>query len=304
MLKRYEVTHDTIYHYDAPVALSQQQLHLTPRELPRQQVLQHRLEISPAPSQRLERLDAFGNPLTLLEFNEPHDSLGVRSHMVVEVQSMPWPASSPPWEKVSSLLQFRPGVALDASLLEATRFRFESTFGRIKSDFAGYAGDCFQPGRPLLEAVAALNHKIHKDVRFQPGATTVSTPVVEVLRCRRGVCQDLAHLMIACLRSMGLAARYISGYILTTPPPGQPRMVGADASHAWVAVWCPGLDGGQWLEFDPTNDLQPGHQHVTLGWGRDFADISPLRGMIHGGGTHELSVAVTMRPLDELALQN
>ena len=302
MPRRYEITHDTTYSYHSPVALSQQRLHLIPRVLSWQQVSEQTLEIWPPPSLRLDQSDGFGNPLTLLQFHEAHESLGVRSRMVVDVDDVAPPPTSPAWETVAARLQFRRGEVVDGAVLEAARFRFASPFGRIKSDFATYAADCFPPGRPLLDAVSALNHRIHRDIRFQPGATSVATPVIEVLRCRRGVCQDLAHLMIACLRSLGLAARYVSGYILTTPPAGQARLVGADASHAWVSVWCPEASEDEWLAFDPTNDLRPGNQHVTLGWGRDFSDVSPLRGMIHGGGAHQLSVAVTMRPLDELVL--
>jgi transglutaminase-like putative cysteine protease len=184
-------------------------------------------------------------------------------------------------------------------LLDASRFQFESPYVRVKHEFASYARPSFTPGRPVLDAVQALMRRIYDEFDFDPEATTVATPVLKVLAEKRGVCQDFAHLMLSCLRSQGLAARYVSGYLLTQPPPGQPRMVGADASHAWVSVFCPELDGGRWVDFDPTNNLLPDTQHITLAWGRDFADVSPLRGVILGGDAHELDVAVTVTPVVE-----
>ena len=160
------------------------------------------------------------------------------------------------------------------------------------------------PGRPLLDAIEALMNRIYTEFKFDPAATTVSTPVLKVLENKRGVCQDFAHLMLSCLRSLGLAARYVSGYLLTQPPPGQPRLIGADASHAWVSVYCPGASGGSWVDFDPTNNLIPDTQHITLAWGRDFGDVSPLRGVILGGDAHEPMVAVTVMPVEEYPLEN
>ena len=162
-----------------------------------------------------------------------------------------------------------------------------------ETEFWDYALESFTPGRPVLEALLALSAQIHADFRFDPEATSVATPVAEVFAARRGVCQDFSHLMIACLRALGLAARYVSGYLLTEPPPGQPRLIGADASHAWVAVWCPGLG---WIDVDPTNDLQPAAGHITLAWGRDYGDVCPLRGVILGGDSHTYSVGVTLVP--------
>jgi transglutaminase-like putative cysteine protease len=160
--------------------------------------------------------------------------------------------------------------------------------------FAAYAADCFSPGRPLLAAVDGLMQKIFSEFSFDAAATQVATPLLQVLEERRGVCQDFAHLMLACLRSMGLSARYISGYLLTQPPPGQPRLIGADASHAWISVYCPQHG---WVDFDPTNNIRPALEHITLAWGRDFADVSPLRGVILGGGSHDPEVQVTVLPL-------
>jgi transglutaminase-like putative cysteine protease len=183
--------------------------------------------------------------------------------------------------------------------LEANSLLFESPYVRVKREFATYARPCFTPRRPLLDAVQALMNRIHSEFEFDPEATTVSTPVLKVLEDKRGVCQDFAHLMLSCLRSLGLGARYVSGYLLTQPPPGKPRMIGADASHAWVSVFCLDADGGRWVDFDPTNNLIPDTEHITLAWGRDFGDVSPLRGVILGGGDEpELDVAVTVMPWD------
>jgi transglutaminase-like putative cysteine protease len=306
----YRVIHDTHYLYDAPVALSRQLLHLTPRELPQQQCLEHRLRISPMPSFQQQRQDAFGNAATMLAFEAAHDELWVRAESTVEVfpPDAAALADTPAWESVRNHLLYRAGRPPSAATLAALQYRFGSPYGRVKRKFANYAADCFPPGRPLLDGVIALNGKIHREFTFDPEATTVATPVTDVLARRRGVCQDFAHLMVSCLRSIGLAARYVSGYILTTPPPGQRRLIGADASHAWVSVWCPGEgrgnDEGRWLDADPTNNLLPGSQHVTLAWGRDFGDVSPLRGVILGGGEQELKVRVTMLPLDELPLDS
>jgi len=303
-MARYRIVHDTEYLYAAPVSLSRQLLHLTPREIGWQRTLSHRLEIAPGFTRRLERRDVFGNPVTLLAIESPHETLHVRAETTVDVfgRRLPAHGDTLPWEAVRDRLSYHAGVPPEPSQLSAARFRFESPYGRVKHDFAAYAADCFPAHTPLLEGVRALTAKIHDEFVFDPEATTVATPVTKVFEARRGVCQDFAHLMVSCLRSLGLAARYVSGYILTTPPPGQERLVGADASHAWVSVWGPHHDEDVWIDADPTNDLLPDQQHVTLAWGRDFTDVSPLRGVILGGGAHELNVSVTMSPLDELPL--
>ena len=204
-------------------------------------------------------------------------------------------ASSPPWEEVRDSLAY----GATPVLIEPNCFLFESPYVRVKHEFSAYAGPCFTPQRPLLEAVQALMSLIYTEFEFDPEATTVATPVLQILEEKRGVCQDFAHLMLSCLRSLGLAARYVSGYLLTQPPPGKPRLVGADASHAWISVYCPSLVGGIWVDFDPTNNLLPDTQHITLAWGRDFGDVSPLRGVILGGDEHELDVAVTVTPCED-----
>jgi transglutaminase-like putative cysteine protease len=303
-MARYHIIHDTEYRYAAPVSLSRQLLHLTPRAVPWQSCIAHRLDIEPASALRLERRDVFGNPVTLLALEFPHEQLRVCAEMTLDVSDQNWSSGreTPPWETVRDRLVYQSGKAPQAGALAASRYRFESPYGRVKHDFAAYAAECFAPGTALADGVRALTSKIHRDFTFDTEATNVATPVIEAFEARRGVCQDFAHVMVSCLRSLGLAARYVSGYILTTPPPGQTRLIGADASHAWVSVWCP-LDGEElWLDADPTNDVLPKCQHVTLAWGRDFSDVSPLRGVILGGGSHELKVSVTMLPRDELAL--
>lgn len=297
---RYQVFHDTLYRYASPVSLSQQQVHLWPRECPWQRCHGQSLEIHPAPSTRSDGLDVFGNPLTRLAFERPHDELQVNARLLVEVLPRgPFDLdASPAWEQVLAGLAYT-GRPLPADTLEACRFRSESPYVRLKRQFADYAEDCFPLGRPLLRGVATLMEKIFREFDFDADATQVATPLVEVLERRRGVCQDFAHLMLACLRSRGLAARYVSGYLLTQPPPGQPRLIGADASHAWVSVYCPRHG---WVDFDPTNNILPDLEHITLGWGRDFSDVSPLRGVILGGGSHDPEVRVTVMPLWEMAV--
>ncbi|MFO1496336.1 MAG: transglutaminase family protein [Lysobacterales bacterium] len=292
-LVHYRVTHDTHYEYALPVSLSQQLLHLAPRPQPLQQCLDWQLHCEPAPTRQVAEWDAFGNPVTRLEFDRPHRRLSVRSQMRVAItpRAPLDPAASPSWEQVRERWRYQAGQAPDQALLEASQFRFQSPYVPVSTPFGDYAADCFTPERPLLAAAMALMQKIHREFRFDASATQIATPLPEVLARRRGVCQDYAHLMIACLRALALPARYLSGYLLTLPPPGRPRLIGADASHAWVAVYCPQQG---WVAFDPTNNVIPDTQHILLGWGRDFGDVSPLRGVILGGGAHQPHVAVTV----------
>ena len=293
----YQVLHDTHYRYSAPVSLAQQLAHLWPRDCERQLCHERHLTITPQPTRRQDGIDLFGNPLTRLAFERPHDELRVIACLRVEVLVREGLVleDSPAWEEAVAALRYS-GQPLSAELLEAARYRFQSPYVHLKQAFAAFAADCFAPGRSLLLAVRALMQKIFKEFTFDAAATQVATPLLQVLEERRGVCQDFAHLMLACLRSQGLAARYVSGYLLTQPPPGQPRLIGADASHAWVSVYCPRQG---WVDFDPTNNLLPALEHITLGWGRDFADVSPLRGVILGGGSHDPDVRVTVTPLEE-----
>lgn len=290
---RYFVSHLTRYDYGRPVALGRHVLHLTPRGLPWQRVISHELDADPAPSERLTGLDAFGNPIETLAIALQHHGLDVHARSWVELSERPEAGESPKWESVRDRMVFRAGHRPDAGERDAARFLFESRHVRVKRDLAEWAARSFAPGKSLLDGVRALNDRIHAEFAFDPEATHVATPVMEVLRQRRGVCQDFAHLMLSALRSLGLAARYMSGYLLTTPPPGSPRLVGADASHAWIAVWCPNAG---WVEFDPTNGVQAGIGHITLGWGRDFGDVTPLRGVIVGGGEHTPSIEVSVVP--------
>lgn len=302
----YHVLHETTYEYGSGVSLSQQQVHLLPREMPWQRCLEHRVECIPQPSWEKSGVDAFGNPMRWLNFDVSHEDLHVRSEMTIEVRSHNAGRvldDSLPWEAVRDRLVYDAAPMLPEDF-DAASVLFESPYVRIKRDIGAYAADCFPPGAPLLVCAKALMHKIFTEFEFDTEATSVATPVIEVLQRKRGVCQDFAHMMLACLRAMGLSARYVSGYLLTHPPPGKPRLIGADASHAWISVYSPKPQGGaEWVDFDPTNNLLPDTEHITLAWGRDFGDVSPLRGIILGGGSHEPEVAVTVTPLDEAQLR-
>lgn len=293
-ITRYQVRHQTVYHYGGNVAHSHQLLHLAPRDSANQVCLSRSIELNPKPSSLREDVDAFGNFVTRLEYDQPHDRLEVLAEIGVEVSPRRDAAQteSQAWEEVRDALNYSGRPVLPPSL-DACRFRMESSYVRVKQLFADYAADCLAPGRPLLQGAEALMHKIHRDFRYAPGTTNISTSALEAFAARRGVCQDFAHIMLACLRSRGLAARYVSGYLRTTPPPGSDAsFLGADASHAWVSVFCPPFG---WIDLDPTNDVRVGTGHIVIAWGRDFGDVSPLRGVIVGGGRHRLSVRVSVR---------
>jgi transglutaminase-like putative cysteine protease len=292
---RYRVRHETVYEYNAEVVHAHHLLHLTPRAIPRQTCTEHLISIDPGPSTRVETHDAFGNPALRLEFDRPHHKFAVISEMSVEIRDpLPGAVRSETWERVRAGLAYAarpPGE----EKLEACRYRVESPHVRIKQVFNDYAADCFGAGHAVSDTAEALMHKLYRDMTYAPGATSIATPLVQVLEQRRGVCQDYSHLMIACLRSRGLAARYVSGYLRTHRRDGAPQLVGADASHAWVAVFCPPLG---WIEFDPTNGVRAGLDHIALAWGRDFGDVSPVRGVILGGGDHRLTVSVSVAPVE------
>lgn len=293
MSTAYRIRHQTSYAYSGDVVHSHQLLHLAPRETVRQTCTQHSIVIDPPPAHSRVDVDAFGNPVTRLEFDRVHDKLDVTAEMAVQVRSCAdRELKSEAWERVRGTLAYS-GRPPGAERLEAMRFRTESPHVRIKKVFNDYAQECFPAGRTVLECAESLMHKLHDEMTYAPGETTVSTSLLDVLDTRRGVCQDYAHLMIACLRSRGLAARYVSGYLRTVPAPGDTALVGADASHAWVSVYCP-VSG--WIEFDPTNGVRADTDHITVAWGRDFSDVSPLRGVIVGGGQHRLSVQVSVVP--------
>lgn len=291
---RYRVRHETVYHYGGNVAHSHQLLHLTPREAPHQTCYRRRISLAPRPSTRREDVDAFGNLVTRLEYDLPHDRLEVLAEVGVEVTPSPLvdDSGSDPWELVRERLVFS-GRPVGEEWLDAARYRMESSYVRIKRAFTDYGDDCFRPDAPLLCAALALMRKVYREFKYAPGSTSIRTSAIEAFEARRGVCQDFAHIMIACLRSHGLAARYVSGYLRTVPPPGaNAAYVGADASHAWVSVFCPPFG---WVDLDPTNDVRVSCDHIIIAWGRDFGDVSPLRGVIVGGGRHRLSVRVSVQ---------
>jgi transglutaminase-like putative cysteine protease len=286
---RYRIRHETAYEYGNDVVHSHQLLHLVPRPTAYQQCQEHVINVTPAFYRKRNEIDTFGNLVTRVEFDHPHRRLEVATDMEVEVHPRPAvdAADSLPWERTATELNYHSSDPARENL-EACRFRHESPYVRIKKQFNEYAAECFPRGRPVLVCAEELMSKLHTDFRYAPGETTIATPLIEVLKNRRGVCQDFAHLMIACLRARGLAARYVSGYIRQAPASPN-ALVGWGASHAWVAVYTPPFG---WFELDPTNDMFVATDHVSVAWGRDFGDVSPLRGIILGGGSHRLSVGV------------
>jgi transglutaminase-like putative cysteine protease len=288
----YKILHRTSYRYKYPVSLGNHVACLKPRTMAHHRLQNSELRIEPAPATFTERVDYFGNTLCFFTVQEPHRELIVeaRSEVVVDPGGSAWLGVGPDWEEIAETLP----NDRSSDGIEAHQFAFESPRIRIRTEFAAYAQESFYPGRPMPEALRELTTRIYRDFRFDAKSTSVRTSAEEVFKKRRGVCQDFAHVQISCLRSIGLAARYVSGYLRTYPPPGKPRLIGADASHAWVSAYCPGIG---WLDMDPTNDVVPSDGHVTLAWGRDYGDVSPLRGLILGGGAHTLKVGVDMEPV-------
>ena len=294
----FDITHTTVYRYASPVSVSHNLLRLTPRQLPFQHTLSHTLEISPLPSATGIRTDYFGNEVLFATIAETHHELRVvaRSQVALGPTLRPDPSETPAWEMVGVLCH----SDRSQSVMEAAEFTFASSHVPVAASFAQYAEPSFTPRRPILDAVLDLTDRIHRDFVFDPAATTVATPLEEVLRLRRGVCQDFAHFEIACLRALGLPARYVSGYLETRPPPGQQKLAGVDASHAWISLFCPGIG---WIDVDPTNNLLPSMQHITVAWGRDYADVCPIRGVVSGGGeTLQLDVAVDVLAQGEIEI--
>ncbi len=286
-----EVRHRTDYRYSQLVSISHHLLHLEPRDTAHQQLERFELLIEPDPGFENRGIDAFGNPTRTITLDRSHAALVIeaRSRVRLRRREMPPPLATPPWEEAAGVRLAAP----DDDALEASRYAFASPFVDLDDGIEAYARQSFLAGRPILDAALDLNGRIFREFAFDPAATSLATPVAEVLSTRRGVCQDFSHLMIACLRSLGLPARYQSGYLLTRPPEGGERLVGADASHAWVALWVPRHG---WVELDPTNDCVAMQEHVTLAWGRDYGDVSPISGIVYGGGAHDLSVAVDVAP--------
>ncbi len=288
----YELTHTTTYEYSGSVSLSHHVARLRPRELPRQQCLRHDLELVPRPALAKSHVDYFGNVMTFLTVEGAHKTLVLTSRSQVDVTAgaPPNPEETPVLGEVREICRRRDSE----STLAAGEFLFDSPHIQLKDEFAAYAAPSFSPERPVLEAVLDLTGRIYRDFKFDPKATTLATPLEQVMRTRRGVCQDFAHLEIAFLRAMGVPARYVSGYLETNAPRGKPRLAGADASHAWVSFFCPGAN---WIDVDPTNNLLPVNRHITVAWGRDYSDVSPIRGVILGSGDHSLKVAVDVVPI-------
>lgn len=293
-----QITHETRYDYVPAVETAQHVAYLQPLHTRHQQLLSHALHMSPTPAQIRPVMDVFGNTRSFFSLQTPHTVLEVVAHSVVLTTAQALPASSITWEQTRERFRYRSGGEFDA----ATEYVFASPFCPRAPEFAAYARPSFAPGVSLLAAAQNLMQRIHADFVYESQSTQVNTPALEALAQRKGVCQDFAHIMIACLRAMGVAARYVSGYLLTQPAPGTVKLKGSDASHAWVAVYLADLaPEDRWCDLDPTNNRcgwhSPGEDYVTLAMGRDFSDVSPLRGVIHGGASHTLTVGVTVEPI-------
>jgi transglutaminase-like putative cysteine protease len=292
-LPTYHIHHRTCYTYEEEVPICHNLAHLRARRSPRHHWLSADMEIHPTPATRVDRTDYFGNTVTFFAIQEPHRELMVTTDSEVRVDA----AEASPgdgnmaWEAARDSFKLA-GVPHSPASVDAFQFTFPSPCISGSEAVLDYARPSFATGRPLVEAVLDLGRRIHSDFRYDAKSTTVATTLPEVLKARAGVCQDFAHLQIGCLRALGLAARYVSGYLLTTPPAGEERLIGADASHAWLSVYLPGPAGGAWMDVDPTNDVVPSDKHITLAWGRDFADVSPLRGVTFGGRDHTVRVSV------------
>ncbi len=283
----YLIRHRTIYLYDEEVALSVNQARLRPRELAGQRLLTFSMASTPKVDDFQEEPDFFGNPTAIFKVAESHERFEIMTESRVDVSwaDRDLPPDTATWEEIAEAL--RSSATPDAQ--DAIQFMLDSPLVKPFPELREYAVTSFPAGRPIGEAAYHLMRRIHRDFRFIPGSTSLKTTLEMVFTTRCGVCQDFSHLMLGCLRSMGLAGRYVSGYIETLPKPGKPKLVGADATHAWVSVYAPGTG---WLDFDPTNLMLPGPRHVTLAWGRDFSDVSPLRGVLYGGGSQKLKVEV------------
>jgi transglutaminase-like putative cysteine protease len=290
---RYRITHTTSYEYNGLVGHSYNEARLLPRECQHQHLISTHLEITPKETDLRVREDFFGNKIAYFTITEPHSKFTITAISEVEVHGYAAQldlSRSVSWEDVMGILQH----GQHAETLDARQYTLDSPFIKTSPELAAYAQPSFTAGRPLFEAANDLMQRIFHDFTFDPEFTTLSTPVNTVLEHKRGVCQDFAHVAIGCIRSMGLAARYVSGYIETVPPPGQEKLVGSDASHAWFSVYLPNLG---WMDFDPTNNQIPGDQHIIVAWGRGYGDVTPLKGVVFGGKDHELKVSVDVARL-------
>jgi transglutaminase-like putative cysteine protease len=285
---RYDIRHVTVYDWGSPIPFADCRLRLTPIERRRQRVLVSRLEVDPPADGLVDELDFFGNHITRVAFRAPHRRLRLCSTATVVVEPAPAlvPDTSPPWEDV------RARAALSRSLdpTDPVQFLFPSRHVVITPPVSAWAAECFPPGRSILAGTLAMTERIWEEFDYAPGTTEIATPLAEVFEEKRGVCQDFAHLMIAALRGLGLPAAYVGGYLRTLPPEGQPRLEGADAMHAWVEVWCGPVIG--WLGFDPTNGIVASDEHIVVAVGRDYADVSPITGVLLSTGHQGMSVAV------------
>lgn len=297
---RLAITHDTCYRYNPSVLTAQHVAHLQAADTPCQTVIRHELQITPKAALQ-HSIDAFLNHRAYWALTHAHEELHVSAYTEVSTRAIASASALQSWETVREHFRYRGGHPGDVHAAMV----FGSHHCPVHPDFAAYAQSSFTPGLPLMQAAQALTARMHRDFHYETASTDINTLALEALQARRGVCQDFAHILVACLRSLGLPARYVSGYLLTQPPPGQARLVGSDASHAWAAVYVPELSNHPsqgWLDLDPTNDrcglASPGQDYVRLAVGRDFADVSPLRGVLQGGGSHTLQVAVTVTPLD------
>jgi len=287
------VSHRTTYHYSTLVETAQHLATIRPLACAWQRVVAHTERIEPSPSYLHSRIDAFGNDVLYFALDAPHEQLQMVSETTVQLMPR-WtdldPDATPAWETVADSLRFRAGGACQTQV----EFCFASPNIALKPSLRDYALRSFTPGQPIVAGAIDLMHRIHADFDYKPSATMFDTPAERAFDMKSGVCQDFAQVMIGCLRALGLPARYVSGYLRNDPPPGQPRLIGADASHAWVSVHCP---QSGWIDLDPTNDVLADMDHVTLAIGRDYSDVSLLRGMILGGGAHRVEVAVSVLAL-------
>jgi transglutaminase-like putative cysteine protease len=291
-MTQYAVRHRTTYTYGRDVAFSRLVAHLAPRATSRQQTHAFALTIAPMPLHAFSRPDYFGNRTDWFTIDGAHDVLDVlaESRVTVDAGAELAADAGPSWESVRAAIE----TPSDGAALDAVQYAFDTRLTAVNASVVAYARASFERDRPLLACVRDLNARIYRDFTYDGEATDTTTSVARAIELRAGVCQDFAHVGVACMRAMGLAARYVSGYLLTHPPPGKERLVGADASHAWFSAWIPPLG---WIDFDPTNDVLPRDEHITTAWGRDFADVSPIHGIVTGGSAQDIEVAVDVVPL-------
>ena len=288
---KYNVSHQTKYNLADPISIAHNKGWLEPRPRYGQQLLEFQLDIQPAPSIKSREVDTFGNPVWLFSFNEGYSSLSITARSQVSVSASVPPPDSPTCGELRELLRRRE----TEDVIAATEFQFPSTAVHWNADMREWAGQSFSDDLPVVSALRDLTARIHEEYTYDPSATKVDTHVEEVFRKQRGVCQDFAHVELAFLRSLGFAARYVSGYLRTYPPAGKPRLIGADASHAWLSVYC-GQAG--WIDIDPTNNVFTSDDHITLAWGRDYHEVPPLAGVCVGGSGHQLRVSVDVEPVE------